>query len=92
MIEERIFEQLCINRFHDNMKCYLEEPDKKEAVKDLMREVMAENGITEIVRPYAIGDYDIIDYRDVNISRLLTEMLIIDAVTLRNYDKIVKKC
>lgn len=91
MIEERIFEQLCINRFHDNMKCYLEEPDKKKAVKDLIREVMAENGITEIVRPYASG-YDIIDYRDVNISKLLTEMLIIDAITLRNYDKVVKKC
>lgn len=91
MIEERILEQLCISKFHDNMKYYLEEPDKKKAVKDLIREVMAENGITEIVRPYVSG-YDIIDYRDVNISKLLTEMLIIDAITLRNYDKVVKKC
>lgn len=91
MIEERIFEQLCINRFCDNRRYYLEEPDKKEAVKDLMLDVMAENGITEIVRPYASG-YDIIDYRDVNISKLLTEMLIIDEITLRNYDKVVKKC
>lgn len=91
MIEERILEKLCINRFYDNRKYYLEEPDKKEAVRNLIRDVMAENGITEIVRPYASG-YDIINYRDVNISKLLAEMLIIDEITLRNYDKVVKKC
>lgn len=32
MIEEKVFEQLCINKFHDNMQSYLQDPDKKKTV------------------------------------------------------------
>ncbi len=91
MIEEKVFEQLCINKFHDNMQSYLKDPDKKKTVGFIMQEVIAEAGITRIIRP-AAEDYDIIDYKDVNISRLLAEMLLIDEVTLRNFDKFVTEC
>lgn len=91
MIEERIFEQLCINKFHDNMQSYLKDPDKKKTVGFIMQEVIAEAGITQIVRQSAV-DFDVINYKDVNISRLLAEMLIIDEVTLRNFDKFVTEC
>lgn len=91
MIEEIVFEQLCINKFHDNMQSYLKYPDKKNAVGFIMQDVIAEARITQIVRVSAC-DYEVIDYKDANISRLLAEMLIIDEVTLKNYDKFVKKC
>lgn len=91
MIEERVFEQLCINRFHDNMQSYLQDPDKRKTVGFIMQEVIAEAGITKIVRVSAC-DYEVIDYKDVNISRLLAEMLLIDEVTLKNFDKFVTEC
>lgn len=56
-----------------------------------MQEVIAEAGITQIVRVSAC-DYEVIDYKDVNISRLLAEMLLIDEVTLKNFDKFVTEC
>lgn len=91
MIEERVFEQLCINRFHENVKSYLQDPDKEKTVGFIMQQIITENHITQIVRVVA-PDYEIIDYKDVNISRLLAEMQVIDEITLRNYSKIAKKC
>ena len=38
------------------------------------------------------GKDNVIDYKDVNISRLLAEMLLIDEVTLKNFDKFVTEC
>ena len=73
MIEERVFEQLCINRFHDNMQSYLQDPDKKKTVGFIMQEVIAEAGITQIVRVSAC-DYEVIDYKDVNkLKRYVSE-------------------
>lgn len=90
MIEERIFEQLCINKYLDNLSNGCNDYKTRKDVAFLMQEVIAENGITQIVVMHAT-DYDVIDYTEVNISRLLAEMQLCNPVNLRNFDDFVQE-
>lgn len=90
MIEERVFEQLCINKYHDYLCDGSTLPRTRKQVADLMQEVIAENNITEIVVLHAT-DYDVISYTEVNISRLLAEMQLCNPVNLRNFDDFVQE-
>lgn len=90
MIEERIFEQLCINKYLDNLSNGCNDYKTRKDVALLMQEVIAENNITQIVVLYAT-DYDIIDYTEVNISRLLAKMQLCNPVNLRNFDDFVQE-
>lgn len=90
MIEERVFEQLCINKYLDNLSNGCADYKTRKDVAFLMQEVIAENGITQIVVMHAT-DYDVISYTEVNISRLLAEMQLCNPVNLRNFDDFVQE-